>query len=111
MAHMENQRLINDVESFPKLYLRHIDDIFLKFDDDQPCTGILKKLNIQRFNVSFTLEQGERAIPFLKVGSKINRDIFDTWTLKKPSNTGLMLNFNAFCPKFSKKRSYYMSTH
>ena len=34
---------------------------------------------------------------------KINLDKFDIWTWRKPSNTGLLLNFNAFCPKIWKK--------
>ena len=34
---------------------------------------------------------------------KINLDKFDTWTWRKPSNTGLLLNFNAFCPNIWKK--------
>ena len=34
---------------------------------------------------------------------KINLDKFDTWTWRKPSNTGLLLNFNAFCRKIWKK--------
>ena len=34
---------------------------------------------------------------------KINFDKFDTWTWRKPSNTGLLLNFHAFCPEIWKK--------
>ena len=34
---------------------------------------------------------------------KINLNKFDIWTWRKPSNTGLLLNFNAFCPQIWKK--------
>ena len=103
MAHVENQLLCNDPEASPKLYLRYIDDIFAIFDNDQSCTKFLEKLNTQHPNIKFTLEQAKSTIPFLDVEIKINLDRFDTWTWRKPSNTGLLLNFNAFCPKIWKK--------
>ena len=103
MAHMENQLLCNDQEASPKLYLRYIDDIFAIFDNDQSCTKFLEKLNTQHPNIKFTLEQAKNTIPFLDVEIKINLDKFDTCTWRKPSNTGLLLNFNAFCPKIWKK--------
>ena len=103
MAHMENQLLCNDQEASPKLYLRYIDDIFAIFDNDQSCTKFLEKLNTQHPNIKFTLEQAKNTIAFLDVEIKINLDKFDTWTWRKPSNTGLLLNFNAFCPKIWKK--------
>ena len=34
---------------------------------------------------------------------KINLDKFDTWTWRKLSNSGILLNFNAFCTKIWKK--------
>ena len=100
---MENQLLCNDQEASPKLYLRYIDDIFAIFDNDQSCTKFLEKLNTQHPNIKFTLEQAKNTIPFLDVEIKINLDKFDTWTWRKPSNTGLLLNFNAFCPRIWKK--------
>ena len=103
MAHIENQLLCNGLESSPKLYLRYIDDIFAIFDDDQSCTKFLEKLNTQHPNIMFTLEHAKNTIPFLDVEIKLNLDKFDNWTWRKPSNTGLLLNFNAFCPKLWKK--------
>ena len=110
MAHMENQLLCNDPEASPKLYLRYIDDIFAIFDNDQSCTKFLERFNTQHPNIKFTLEQAKNTIPFLDVKIKINLDKFDTWTWRKPSNTGLLLNFSAFCPKIWKKRSYFVSS-
>ena len=103
MAHMENQLLCNDPEASPKLYLRYIDEIFAIFDNDQSCTKFLKKLNTQHPNIKFTLELAKNTIPFLDVEININLDKFDTWTSRKPSNIGLILNCNAFCPKIWKK--------
>ena len=102
-AHMENQLLCNGLEAAPKLYLRYIDDSFAIFDNDQSCTKFLEKFNTQHPNIKFTLEQAENTIPFLDVKIKISLDKFDTWTWRKPSNTGLLLNFNAFCIKIRKK--------
>ena len=103
MDHMENQLLCNDPEASPKLYLTYIDDIFALFDNEQSCTKFLKKLNTQHPNIKFTLEQAKNTIPFLDVEIEINLDKFDTWTWRKPSNTGLLLNCNALCQKFGKK--------
>ena len=103
MAQMENQLLCNDPEASPKLYLRYIDDIFAIFDSDQSCTKFMEKLNTQHPNIKFTLDQAKNTIPFLDVEVKFNSDKFDTWTWRKPSDTRLLLNFNAFCPKISKK--------
>ena len=97
MAHMKNQLLCNDPESSPKLYLRYIVDIFAIFDDDQSCTKFLEKLNIQHPNIKFTFEQAKSTIAFLDKEIKINTNKFDTWTWRKSYNTGLLLNFNAFC--------------
>ena len=91
------------MEASPKLYLRYIDDIFTIFDSDQSCSKFLEKLNTQHSNIKFTLEQAENTILFLDVKIKINLDKFDIWTWRKPCNTGLLFNFNAFCPKIWKK--------
>ena len=103
MDHVENLLLCNDPEAFPKLYLRYINDIFAIFDNNQSCTKFLEKLNTQHPNIKFTLEQAKNTIPFVDVEIKINFDKFDIWTWRKPCNTGLLLHFNAFCPKVWKK--------
>ena len=40
---------------------------------------------------------------FLDVEIKINPNGFDTWTWRKPTHTGLFLNFCAVCPKARKE--------
>ena len=103
MAHMENQLLCNDLEASPKLYLRYVDNIFTIFDNNQSCTKFLEKFNTLHPNIKFTLEQAKNTIPFVDVEIKINFDKFDIWAWRKPPNTGLLLHFNAFCPKVWKK--------
>lgn len=82
----------------PKLYLRYIDDIFAVFDDETSCSRFLALLNSKHKNIKFTVEKAQETIPFLDVEIKINDKYFDTWVWRKPTNTGLCLNFNSVCP-------------
>ena len=45
------------------------------------------------------MEKSNGTISFLDVEIKINPNGFDTWTWRKPTHTGLFLNFCAVCPK------------
>ena len=51
MVLVENELLIDGVESYPKLYLRY--NVFVVFGDDQSYTKFLKT---QQPNIRFTLE-------------------------------------------------------
>ena len=99
MAHMENKLLEKQCDHNPKLYLRYIDDIFAVFQTKQSCTEFLKLLNSQHPNINFTLENCTKTLPFLDVEIEINSSHFDTWVWRKSTNTGLLMNFNALCPK------------
>ena len=99
LAHMENKVLNSSGFDFlPKLYLRYVDDIFAVFPDDESCTKFLDLLNAQHKNIKFTVEHASETIPFLDVEIKLTDSGVDTWVWRKPTNTNLLLNFNAFCP-------------
>ena len=104
MAHIENKLLSRQSDENPKLYLRYIDDIFAIFESEQSCTDFLKTINLQHPNINFTLEKSTKTLAFLDVEIRINASHFDTWVWRKNTNTGLLLNFSALCPKTWKER-------
>ena len=81
-------------------YLRYIDDIYAVFDSDSACTQFLGILNSQHKDIKFTLEKNTNCqnLPFLDVQIKLNGSGYDTCVWRKPTNTGLLLNFSALCP-------------
>ena len=61
----------------------------------------LKQLNYsnsQHDNIKFTIEKSTNTLQFLDVDIKISENTVDTWVWRKPTNTGLFLNFAAICP-------------
>ena len=82
----------------PKLYLRYVDDIFAVFDKDVPYDKFLSHINNQHPNIKFTVEKTINSLPFLDTEININGDNFESWVYRKPTNTGVVLNFNAICP-------------
>ena len=46
----------------------------------------------------FTVDLPSDTIPFLDVEIRLNETEIDTWVYRKPTNTNLILNFNALCP-------------
>ena len=45
------------------------------------------------------MESAVQYISFLDVSIKVNNDNIETWIWRKPTHTGLLLNYNAYCPK------------
>jgi len=99
LANMENKIFKTLHDFYPKLYLRYIDDIFVVFEDESSCTSFLNLLNAQHKNVKFTVEHSSNTLSFLDVEIKINDQGVGTWIWRKPTNTGLLLNFKALCPQ------------
>ena len=88
----------------PKLYLLYIDDSYALFDDKKDCFKFLDILNSQHNDIKFTIEQSTKAntLSFLDVQVKLFNDGYETNVWRKFTNTGLLLNFNAMCPKIWK---------
>ena len=57
-------------------------------------------LNSQHKDIKFTLEKNTNRenLPFLDVQIKLNDAGYDTCVWRKPTNAGLLLNFNGLCP-------------
>ena len=56
-------------------------------------------LNHQHKNLEFTMEKSIGSFPFLDVQININQNILETRIWRKPTHTGVLLNFNAACPE------------
>ena len=82
----------------PKLYTWFVDDCSAVFNNDSSL-DFLSLLNSQHNNIKFTMESALKCILFLDVRIKVNNDNIDTWVWCKPTHIGLLLNFNANCPK------------
>ena len=65
------------------------------------CHRTSKVVNSKHENIRFTMEKSTdaRTITFLDVQVELNESGYNTWIWRKPTNTGLLLNFNANCPQ------------
>ena len=99
MANIETDLFLKQLDCQPKFYVRYVDDILAVFDADTDCSEFLKILNNQHKNLKFTMEKSTGAFPFLDVEIKINQNTFDSQIWRKPTNTGVFLNFSAICPQ------------
>ena len=98
LAHIET-KLLDSYVCPPKFYSRFVDDCFAVFNNDSSSLNFLNLLNSQHHNIKFTMESAIQCISFLDVCIKVNDDNIETWIWRKPTHTGLLLNYNANCPK------------
>ena len=63
-----------------------------------PLAPTLANFFLAHNNIKFTVELPSDTIPFLDVEIRLNETGIDTWVYRKPTNTNLILNFNALCP-------------
>ena len=108
LGHLEDKFFFNSDECVwgninPKLYIRYVDDVFAVFDNKTPFNNFLEHLNSQHRNIKFTVEEGIGSLPFLDTEIRINGDIFESWTYRKKTDTGVILNSAAVCPQIWKK--------
>ena len=98
LAHHESSLLKDNA---PALYLRYVDDIFCVFRDGSNHQAFLDKLNNFHPNLKFTAEIGPSTLPFLDTSISlpdVENGSFTSKVYRKPTFTGLLLNFNAICP-------------
>ncbi len=105
MAHHERIWLDSDIACKPKTFLRYVDDIFCVFDDSAHVNEFLNFLNSYHNNLKFTVEESiNHSLSFLDCLVRKNSDCsFSTTVYRKPTYTGLMLNFCSVCPVFWKR--------
>ena len=81
-----------------KLYVRFVDDILAVFEDQDHET-FHNYLNSWHKNMNFTVEVGDKKIPFLDIDINVENAILETEVYRKPTNTNLLLNFDSCVPK------------
>ena len=103
----------------PILYKRYIDDTFLLFQENNHVDLFLSYLNTRHKCIKFTKEVEENGVlNFLDVEISKNNNEFTTSIYRKPTFTGLMMNFLSFSPfkykinliKTLIHRAYYISS-
>ena len=104
LCHYEEIWLSSCPKQFkPTFYKRYVDDIFCLFKTEQNAKQFQKFLNSRHKSMNFTLEKEENAcLPFLDV--KVTKsDTFVTSLYKKPTFSGIYLNFKSHVPETYKK--------
>ena len=94
------KKILNDPKiPQPKFYRRYVDDIFAIFHCQSDKEKFFSFLNKAHDNLKFTMENmdtSRKSLPFLDVNIKItSENAFETRVYKKPTNTGVLLNFSA----------------
>ena len=81
-----------------KMYVRFVDDILAVFEEQDHDT-FHKYLNSWHKNLNFTVEVGNKKIPFLDIDINVENSCLETEVYRKPTNTNLLLNYEANVPK------------
>ena len=99
LCHHESQWISDCPNSFkPKYYKRYMDDTFLIFEDEDQAKQFLAYMNGRHEKIKFTIEtEQENKIPFLDVLVSKREDHMDLGIYRKPTFTGLGVNFISAC--------------
>ena len=90
-------KIQNNADFHPKLYLRYVDNIFCVFNNETSSDRFLDLLNKQHKNIKITAEHGSETLPFLDVEVTITESGIETKIYRKQTHTNLLLNFNEIC--------------
>ena len=88
----------------PNYYQRYVDDLFLLFDNSDQINKFEKYMNSRHKNIKFTKEvEKDNSLPFLdfRIDRKLNN--FETSIYRKPTFSGVYLNFKSYVPKTYKR--------
>ena len=92
-------------DKFPKpfTYLWYVDDTFVSFKSRSDALKFFDTLNQLHSSLSFTMEEESNGqLPFLDVSVKRGDSSFLTSVYRKPTFTGLYLDWHSFAPKSRK---------
>ena len=94
------------LEFKPIFYRRYMDDSFLLFKDPAHIHPFLAYLNSKHPNINFTCEMEQNnKLPFLDSTVTFHGNHFSTNTYRKPTYTGLGLNYLSHIPRIYKINS------
>ena len=90
-------------EKFPKpfIYLRYVDDTFVRFFSRNEALKSFHKLNDLHPSLSFTMVE-ENNYKFLDVLVERGESVFLTSVFRKPTFTGLYMSWDVFAPRSRK---------
>ena len=99
MSYYEKQWLESCPDDFkPILYKRYVDDTYMIFRSESHVEPFFQFLNSKHRNIRFTIErESEGKIPFLDILIQKKDGRFDFSMFRKPTFTGLGLNFLSEC--------------
>ena len=110
LASMESDWLSN--ANAPIHYFRYVDDIFAIFDANHDTSELfLSFLNSRHQNLKFTMESGPSTLAFLDTHITISDTGKDISVYRKPTHTGLLMNFSSYSPKQWKRSLIYCMLH
>ena len=102
VAKVESTVLGNPNVKQPKFYRRYVDDIFAVFESAADRDQFYDCLNSAHVNLQFTMENVDtvsNSLPFLDVSVRIAESSqFETSVYRKPTNTNVVLNYEAVAP-------------
>ena len=100
LCHHEKKWLDDCPPKFkPVMYKKYMDDTFLLFKEKEHIDEFLNYLNGKHENIKFTKEiETENNLNFLDISIKKDHNKFTTSVYRKPTYTGLTMNFNSFSP-------------
>ena len=107
LCHHEQIWLSECPTSFkPVYYKRYVDDTFLLFKDINHISEFLEYLNSKHPNIKFTCEvENNDTLPFLDVLVSRKSGSFTTSVYRKPTFTGLGMQYLSFIPEGFKRNS------
>ena len=83
-----------------KLYIRHVDDIFVLMENNHYLDTFYNKMNTIHPNLQFTLERpNDNKLPLLDTEIKKIKNQLQTSVYRKPTDTNLIMQYTSTCPK------------
>ena len=97
MDHFECKHMEELINLGVKIWWRYVDDTFIIIKNKEQAEKILEFLNKQHETIKFTMEkENNNTLNFLDVKIKRGSDnSISTSTYRKPTFTGVMLNWNS----------------
>ena len=111
LGHIE-KTMFDGIAFAPKFYCRYVDDIFAVFENEEQKQAFFNHLNNLHQNLKFTVEDAvNNILPFLDVKVELGLDGVETSVYRKPTHTGVFLNFKSIAPMQWKNGLIYGMLH
>ena len=104
VAHQEMKLLRSGCDFLPRFYCRYVDDIFCVFQSHASYQRFYDHLSQMHVSLKFTSEIGKNSLAFLDTSISLpspasKSTICTTTVYRKKTYTGLLLNYDAVCPR------------